>query len=170
VKTTILVICGVIYGLSGLLMMGAILLQESKGGGLAALGGTRAESAFGASNPLRRLTTVLAILFFVLASVLSLALPGSGKSVTDQPTSEGSGMSEGEEPAPGTEEKKPVVEEVVPIPEGEPKDAPKEDADDAEDADAEEEGLPAPKKPEGAGEAGNAGPAAEPDAGKPKGD
>ena len=65
--TVINVIIGVIFGLVSLLMLGAVLLQESKGGGLAALGGTRAESAFGASNPLRRFTAVLAVLFFLLA-------------------------------------------------------------------------------------------------------
>ena len=72
--TVLLVICGVLFGLCALLMTVAILLQESKGGGLAALGGTRAESAFGASNPLRKLTVVLSIIFFVLAGGLSLWL------------------------------------------------------------------------------------------------
>lgn len=73
-KMFLLIAAGVIYGIVALLMLGAVLLQESKGGGLAALGGTRAESAFGASNPLRRLTVGLSIIFFLLASVLSLAL------------------------------------------------------------------------------------------------
>lgn len=59
------------YAIAGILMIGAILLQEGKGGGLAALGATPAASAFGASNPLRRLTVVLAIVFFLLAGFLS---------------------------------------------------------------------------------------------------
>ena len=74
VKTVLLVVCCVLYSLCALLLIVAILLQESKGGGLAALGGTRAESAFGASNPLRKMTVVLSIIFFVLAGGLSLWL------------------------------------------------------------------------------------------------
>ena len=79
----LLIAAGIIYGLTALLLMGAVLLQESKGGGLAALGGTRAESAFGASNPLRRLTVGLSVIFFLLASVLAIAL-APPKSVAEQ--------------------------------------------------------------------------------------
>jgi protein translocase SecG subunit len=61
----------IVYVFGVILMIGAILLQEGKGGGLAALGATPAASAFGASNPLRRLTVVLAVLFFLLAGFLS---------------------------------------------------------------------------------------------------
>ena len=68
----------VFYALVALLLVGAILIQEGKGGGLAALGGTRAETAFGASNPIRRLTVALAIIFFLLAGVLSWWLPRQG--------------------------------------------------------------------------------------------
>ncbi len=60
-----------VYVIAAVLMIGAILLQEGKGGGLSALGGTQAESAFGASNPIRRMTVVLSILFFLLAGFLS---------------------------------------------------------------------------------------------------
>jgi protein translocase SecG subunit len=76
VKETILIVVGGLYCLVVLLMTGAVLLQESKGGGLSALGGTRAESAFGASNPLRKVTAWLAVFFFLLASALALTLPG----------------------------------------------------------------------------------------------
>ena len=55
-----------VYVIAAVLMIGAILLQEGKGGGLSALGGTQAESAFGASNPIRRMTVILSILFFLL--------------------------------------------------------------------------------------------------------
>ena len=82
-KSFLLMSAGVVYGITALLLLGAVLLQESKGGGLAALGGTRAEGAFGASNPLRRLTVVLSIIFFLLASALSLAL-APPKSVTGE--------------------------------------------------------------------------------------
>ncbi len=67
-----------VFLMAALLMIGAILLQEGKGGGLSALGGTQAESAFGASNPVRRMTVVLAIVFFVLAGFLSYFSPRSG--------------------------------------------------------------------------------------------
>ncbi len=65
------VIAYVIYLGAAVLMVFAILLQEGKGGGLSALGGTQAESAFGATNPVRRMTVVLAVIFFLLAGFLS---------------------------------------------------------------------------------------------------
>lgn len=105
-KTALLIVCGVLYGLTALLMLGAVLLQESKGGGLAALGGTRAESAFGASNPLRRLTVVLSISFFVLASVLAIALKPP-PSVTERVS--------GDKPVV-TPEEPAGVEATVPVP------------------------------------------------------
>ncbi len=78
-----------VYLTAALLMIGAILLQEGKGGGLSALGGTQAESAFGASNPVRRMTVVLAIVFFVLAGFLSYFSPRSGVSFEEKETSAG---------------------------------------------------------------------------------
>jgi len=117
VNTVLLIICGVLYALCALILVVAILLQESKGGGLAALGGTRAESAFGASNPLRRMTVVISVVFFVLAGVLSLWLAPA------KPIFKGS-----KPPAPAPEkpgEGKPV-EATIPIPEG--KETPKEPA------------------------------------------
>ena len=85
--TFMLGIAKVVYVLACVLIIGSVLLQESKGGGLAGLGGTRAEAAFGASNPLRRLTVVLSVIFFVLAGLLTL---------TSRPSSV---SAEGEEPA-----------------------------------------------------------------------
>ena len=134
-KTFLLIAAGVVYGIVALLMLGAVLLQESKGGGLAALGGTRAESAFGASNPLRKLTVGLSIIFFLLASVLSLAL-APPKSVTEQ------GGDKDEKGKNG-------VVEVVDIKPGEkkpPKDGEKK-------PDVEKPGPEAPNKPGGMGEA-----------------
>lgn len=69
--TVLIYIAYAAYVLAALLMIGAVLLQEGKGGGLSALGGTPAESAFGASNPIRRMTVVLSIIFFLLAGFLS---------------------------------------------------------------------------------------------------
>jgi protein translocase SecG subunit len=80
----------VIYVAAAVLMIGAILLQEGKGGGLSALGGTQAESAFGASNPIRRMTVILAVLFFILAGFLSFmssresVSPGSEPSAAEE--------------------------------------------------------------------------------------
>lgn len=72
----------VVFVLVALLMIGAILLQEGKGGGLAALGGTRAETAFGASNPIRRMTVVLAILFVLLAGFIAFTLSPPAENIT----------------------------------------------------------------------------------------
>lgn len=49
-----------------------ILLQEGNGGGLASLGGTKAPEIVGVANPIRRATVVLAILFFVVATILGI--------------------------------------------------------------------------------------------------
>ena len=76
----ILLIAKILFFGTGILMVGAVLLQEGKGGGLAALGGTRAETAFGSSNPVRRLTVVLAIIFFILVAGLSY-YQGSGRMI-----------------------------------------------------------------------------------------
>ncbi|MFH0914562.1 MAG: preprotein translocase subunit SecG [Chloroflexota bacterium] len=146
-KTAVLVVCCVIYGLCALMLIAIILLQESKGGGLAALGGTRAESAFGASNPLRRMTTVLSIVFLVLAGVLSLWLAPevtkSGKKGDDKD----------KKPAGATEkpgDTKPVSA-TVDIPVGEPKkdaepakDAPKDTPKDAPKDAPKDSAAPAP--------------------------
>ena len=74
-ETILVVAAYVLYTLVALLLVGAILIQEGRGGGLSALGGTRAETAFGASNPVRRLTVVLAVIFFLLAGAMSWWLP-----------------------------------------------------------------------------------------------
>jgi protein translocase SecG subunit len=58
--------------LTGVLMTFLILLQEGKGGGLAALGGTKAAGVEGVTNPIRRATAYLAAIFFVL--LISLAV------------------------------------------------------------------------------------------------
>ena len=49
-----------------------ILLQEGKGGGLAALGGTKAAGVEGVTNPIRRFTVYLAGIFFSLAIILGI--------------------------------------------------------------------------------------------------
>jgi len=86
-----------VYVIAAVLMIGAILLQEGKGGGLSALGGTQAESAFGASNPIRRMTVVLAVLFFLLAGFLSyMSSSPSVSPGTDQPAAKESSESEKE--------------------------------------------------------------------------
>src|SRR5436190_7182259 len=56
----------------GMIMTFFILLQEGKGGGLAALGGTKAAGIEGVTNPIRRATAWMAGLFFVLACVLGI--------------------------------------------------------------------------------------------------
>ena len=81
----LLVVAKVLFVLIALMMIGAILLQEGKGGGLAALGGTQAEQAFGASNPVRRMTVVLAVLFFLLCGFIALVeMPPSLEGVADE--------------------------------------------------------------------------------------
>jgi len=58
--------------LTGVLMTFLILLQEGKGGGLAALGGTKAAGVEGVTNPVRRATAYLAVMFFILLVTLGV--------------------------------------------------------------------------------------------------
>lgn len=60
------------FVLIGMIMTFFILLQEGKGGGLAALGGTKAAGVEGVTNPIRRATAYLAGLFFILAIILGI--------------------------------------------------------------------------------------------------
>ncbi len=111
-----------VYLMAALLMIGAILLQEGKGGGLSALGGTQAESAFGASNPVRRMTVVLAIIFFVLAGFLSYFSPRSGvtfeeeASAGEEKAGDAAATAEGTDASPA---KKPSAAEKEAPPPGE---------------------------------------------------
>jgi protein translocase SecG subunit len=61
-----------LFVLVSLLMTFLILLQEGKGGGLTALGGTKAAGVEGVTNPIRRATGYLAGLFFILAITIGV--------------------------------------------------------------------------------------------------
>ena len=112
-----------VYIAAGLLMVGAILLQEGKGGGLSALGGTQAESAFGASNPVRRMTVVLAVFFFLLAGFLSYMSPRSKVTFGEGRTPAAAGRDGSpEETKPKDDEPKDVESKDGEPKSGEPKD------------------------------------------------
>lgn len=57
---------GILFFLLAFLLICAILLQEGKGGGLAAMSGAVTDSVMGAKNPLRRLTVYFFICFITL--------------------------------------------------------------------------------------------------------
>ncbi len=148
----IVVIAKVIYIVAGILMVGAVMLQEGKGGGLAALGGTRAETAFGSSNPVRRLTVVLAVVFFVIAAGLSYYI-GRGGTVGNIVTKPAKPAI----PAPGYEAPVPaeVPADAAPAEAAPAEAAPAEAAPAEADVDAPAEAA-AEEAPEGAaGEADN---------------
>jgi len=84
----IILILTILEVLTALLLIGIILLQQSKaGGGLGAVGGGVTESVFGATagNVLTRGTVILATMFFVVTLVLAIITGqrGPGKSVAD---------------------------------------------------------------------------------------
>lgn len=68
----------------GVLMTFLIMLQEGKGGGLAALGGTKAAGVEGVTNPIRRATAYLAALFFILAIALGIVNRPERSGYTEQ--------------------------------------------------------------------------------------
>ena len=65
-------VLSVLIAFTGILMMFFILLQDSKGGALTILDGTKATNLDTVNNPLRRATAVLAGLFFVLVIVRTM--------------------------------------------------------------------------------------------------
>lgn len=72
-----------LFILVALVMTFFILLQEGKGGGLAGLGGTKAAGVEGVTNPIRRATAVLSIIFFLLAILLGVMARPSSRDRTD---------------------------------------------------------------------------------------
>lgn len=69
-EETIIFILKIAFVIVAALTSFLILLQEGKGGGLAALGGTKAASVEGVTNPIRRATGYLSAIFFLLAIIL----------------------------------------------------------------------------------------------------
>lgn len=93
----------IIYFIAVVFMILAILLQEGKGGGLAGLGGARAEATFGASNPLRRFTVVMALVMFFIAVFLDFVAAQAGRQLAPAPESGTEGVAAPEEPGEAAE-------------------------------------------------------------------
>lgn len=78
------IVLGVIFAFLAFLIISVILLQEGKGGGLAAMGGAMTDSVMGAKNPLRRITAVLFICFIVLILGINYCYNNDSASNIDQ--------------------------------------------------------------------------------------
>ncbi|MGD0089421.1 MAG: preprotein translocase subunit SecG [Planctomycetota bacterium] len=140
-----------LFVVSGLIMIFFILLQEGKGGGLTALGGTKAAGVEGVTNPIRRATVYMAILFFLLAIILGI-MHAPRESIK---IGSGTPAAAKQEPAPSASPVPPPVQSLGTVLE------PKKEEKSAEPqkAEAKKEGPPAePKKDEAKKEE----PAAEP--------
>ena len=77
----------IVYLVVVLLMVGAILIQKSEGGGLVSSNTGGLVSARGAKNFLTRFTAILATLFFVLSLLLAILYKsdrGSFSSIMDE--------------------------------------------------------------------------------------
>ncbi|MEG1979806.1 MAG: preprotein translocase subunit SecG [Victivallaceae bacterium] len=82
------VLSGILYTaviIVGLLMIGLVLIQKSKGGGFGGSFGGVGESIFGAhaGSHLTKMTVVMTTLFFVLALVLTVIVSHVGKGSID---------------------------------------------------------------------------------------
>jgi len=106
----------IIYMIAAILMIFAILLQEGKGGGLAGLGGTHAEATFGATNPLRRFTVVMAILFLFLASFIDYASKGTKLKIKEEAPAPPASEATAEPGAIPVEQSKPAETTAAPAP------------------------------------------------------
>lgn len=80
-----IILLGIVFFLVGFLMLCLILLQEGKGGGLAAMGGAATDSVMGASNPLRRWTTYFFIAFVALSLAINYAYKRSRQATFTAP-------------------------------------------------------------------------------------
>ncbi len=69
-----MLILGILFGFVALCIIALILLQESKGGGIAAMGVPGMDNIIGARNPLRRLTIYFGIAFLLLMLGINMAL------------------------------------------------------------------------------------------------
>src|SRR5437762_902609 len=110
VNTVLTVVLVVLGGLMTFLIM----LQEGKGGGLAALGGTKAAGIEGVTNPIRRATAYLAGIFFLLAIVLGVRHRPEQSVGAQTFPSESAAATAPETPAVAKTEKSPVVPAPAP--------------------------------------------------------
>lgn len=67
-------VLGIAFFLIAFLIICTILLQEGKGGGLAAMGGAVTDSVMGAKNPLRRMTVYFFICFIAVILALNYSI------------------------------------------------------------------------------------------------
>ncbi len=68
------VVLAILFGFVAFCIVALVLLQESKGGGISAMGVPGMDSIMGARNPLRKLTVIFALLFLVLVIVLGVTI------------------------------------------------------------------------------------------------
>jgi len=73
----------IVFFLIAFFMVCLILLQEGKGGGIAAMGGGGMDGVMGVRNPLRRWTAYLAVVFVILALGINSYI--AHKSASDLP-------------------------------------------------------------------------------------
>jgi len=70
---------GLIFFVVAFLVIGMILLQEGKGGGIAAMGGAAMDNMVGGRNPLRKMTAYFLVAFVVLVLVINYSIKQRGK-------------------------------------------------------------------------------------------
>ncbi len=72
------ILFGIIFFFVCFFIISMILLQEGKGGGIAAIGGGAMDGVMGARNPLRRWTAYLSIAFVLLALIINYTISRRG--------------------------------------------------------------------------------------------
>lgn len=82
---TVQVLFMILFFFVAFFIIGFILLQEGKGGGLAAMGGGAMDSVMGGRNPLRMWTVYLAIAFVLLTFAINYTVRSSNR-LPDAPT------------------------------------------------------------------------------------
>lgn len=140
----VITVLTVLVVLTGVLMTFLILLQEGKGGGLAALGGTKAAGVEGVTNPVRRATAYMAVIFFILLVALGIMNKPTASFVKFGATTAGAGAKKEETKAPEAP-KAETPAAPAPAAPATPAEAPKAEAPKADAPKAEAPKADAPK-------------------------
>jgi protein translocase SecG subunit len=68
------IVLGILFGFVSLCIILLVLIQESKGGGISALGGAAMDNLIGGRNPLRKITVIFCCIFLVLVLAIGVSI------------------------------------------------------------------------------------------------
>lgn len=97
-----IIVLGIIFAFVSFCIVALVLLQESKGGGIAAMGVSGMDNLVGARNPLRKLTVIFSIIFLLIVMGINIILSRNAREEIPAALDEPPAITEGEESADTT--------------------------------------------------------------------